>query len=453
MEHARPSSPSSSSPGRLTRAMRALPLTESILRVAIVRGGRIVDERTFRSGTVSVGPSERSTFVVVGIVARTAFRHGERGWAVVGSPASRGLVAAGGVTRDLSAIDGDLPLGDDARGKLVLGDATLLFQIAKAPPAAVRPQLPAGVLRGPAQDWTMTVLAAMSFLLHFGAVGSLYGDWGDRVQNDEADLAGFVQVLSERPRPPVVETPATPTDPAPDAAPTTREAQREAGRPSQRGTGPVSPGSARRSDPQAGLRFLEASDAVAIQVLGANSGGPATSSVLKSGDIPMDELGRIAASDRGVTPSNELPTSGSEKGIATGKGTIAEVLGPAGKDKASGGDGTRTAVAAPTFDVGRSPSQAPPSIPKPDGPLAGARIAVRRCYERALSTNPDLAGSIRFALALAPDGRVASVTATPSGNLGEVVGCVQGVLKGLRFDNPEGVAASVSGSFTFINRK
>ena len=94
-----------------------------------------------------------------------------------------------------------------ARGKVVVGETTFLFQFVAPPPIQPRPQLPLSVKGGLASqiDWNLTIIAAFSFLLHFGLIGAMYSDWMDPVVNDDlaASLAHVVQTPSE---PPPIET-------------------------------------------------------------------------------------------------------------------------------------------------------------------------------------------------------------------------------------------------------
>jgi hypothetical protein len=79
------------------------------------------------------------------------------------------------------------------RGKVVVGETTFLFQFVAPPPVQPKPQLPVSVQAGLANDidWGTTIIAAFSFLFHFGAVGSIYSDWMDPIVDDEVDVAGW----------------------------------------------------------------------------------------------------------------------------------------------------------------------------------------------------------------------------------------------------------------------
>ena len=117
-------------------------------------------------------------------------------------------------------------LTDEARGKVVIGETTFLFQFVAPPPVQPRPQLPLSVKGGLASqiDWSLTIIAAFSFLLHFGLVGAMYSDWMDPVVND--DLTAGLLDMVQKTVPPPVETAeeasasasSTSTAPAPTAS-------------------------------------------------------------------------------------------------------------------------------------------------------------------------------------------------------------------------------------------
>src|SRR5262249_55150891 len=112
-------------------------------------------------------------------------------------------------------------LSEEARGKVVIGETTFLFQFVAPPPPQPKPQLPVSVRAGLANDidWTTTIIAAFSFLFHFGAVGSIYSDWMDPVIDDEVDISQLLESVKQLPPPPPVEQPKEVSD-NPNAAST-----------------------------------------------------------------------------------------------------------------------------------------------------------------------------------------------------------------------------------------
>src|ERR1700683_1746556 len=215
----------SNRPGQMTAVMRAIQQTSGpkVLRIGLVSSGRILEERIVKQRTsVTVGPSEKSMFVVPANVP-PQFQLFE----LIGTEyflnfldGMTGRVAlASGIT-DLVSLKGQakrvgpayqVRLTDEARGKVVIGETTFLFQFVAPPPVQPRPQLPLSVKGGVASqiDWNLTIIAAFSFLLHFGFVGAMYSDWMDPVVNDDI-TAGLIDMV-QKTLPPPVETTDLPT--------------------------------------------------------------------------------------------------------------------------------------------------------------------------------------------------------------------------------------------------
>ena len=66
-----------------------------------------------------------------------------------------------------------------------------------------RPRLPPALLgRSSADiDWRLTMIAAFSFLAHFGVVGSILPDWLDPLIDDGPTIEGLVDALRIVPAP------------------------------------------------------------------------------------------------------------------------------------------------------------------------------------------------------------------------------------------------------------
>jgi hypothetical protein len=109
-----------------------------------------------------------------------------------------------------------LKLTDDSRGKVVIGDTTFLFQFVAPPPVQPKPQLPLAVKGGLASqiDWSFTIIAAFSFLLHFGLAGAVNSDWFDPEIDEDAETAALIQQAKDRPAPPIEEKKEEATDTA-----------------------------------------------------------------------------------------------------------------------------------------------------------------------------------------------------------------------------------------------
>lgn len=128
-----------------------------VLRIGIIQEGKVA-ERLIRSGdTVSVGDSPRATFTFAGHglgQAHNLFVPGGGSYVLVVPESVEGKISWKDGIRDLSDLRArgemqkkgefwTLQLGENIRGKIVLGENTLLFQFVNAPPEPVRAVSPA----------------------------------------------------------------------------------------------------------------------------------------------------------------------------------------------------------------------------------------------------------------------------------------------------------------------
>jgi len=124
-----------------------------VLRIGIVKDGKVVHERLIKPGqNVTVGESPRNTFVLPNSNLPkkfTLFQAKGAKYTLNILDAMGGKLAHDGKVADIASIGksgelakkGDvsmLPLGDGARGKVVIGNVTVLFQFVPAPPESAR---------------------------------------------------------------------------------------------------------------------------------------------------------------------------------------------------------------------------------------------------------------------------------------------------------------------------
>jgi hypothetical protein len=440
----------------MTAVMRAVAATgPKVLRIGVVQGGRVIEERIIKQRVhVTVGPNEKNLFVVGGAGLPASFRLFE----LVGNEyhlnfldGMTGRVALPTGISDLAVLRGQarrspqgayqVRLTEDSRGKVVVGDVTFLFQFVAPPPVQPKPQLPVAVLRG-AQgiDWNTTMIAALSFLIHFLALGSIYSDWLDPVIDDEVSVANLIDSLKSLPAPPPPED----KEPAPDDAEKTPEKTPEA----KPQAGPKTPDSGKVSAAEKAALVQEV-DRVMLDTLAALSAGPATEDVLNKSDVAMGALDAAAASDKAVG-SGADPLGLGRAGGGTLKpgeqGGGLDGLASRGKTGGTEGSGAGAKVAGPKAAMpGVSSSTQGGNISNAAKVVAGMRAAFRACYQKGLDVNPDAQGSVRLAIRVGPGGEVSNVSAVPSGNLPPmVVDCISARARRAQFDPPEGGAAVVN---------
>ena len=116
------------------------------------------------------------------------------------------------------------------------------------------------------------------------------------------------------------------------------------------------------------------------------------------------------------------------------------------------GSGQQGGVEGPKASVSGGGQVSVGKVSNAERVLAGARGRIRACYQNGLNSNPDMEGRVSFVVSIGGSGSVSNANVTPTGTInGSVVSCIQGVLKGLNFDAPEGGAATVNGSYNFVN--
>ncbi len=464
------SSGSSPRPGQMTMAMQAIRVQSGpkVLRLCLVNAGRVLEERVIKQRTtVTIGTSESATFTVVNAAVGQSFKLFE----LVGgeyvlnfTDAMTGRLALPSGITDLAALRGQakrtgnvsqVRLTDEARGRIVLGPITFLFQFVAPPPMQAKPQLPLAVRGGfsNAIDWTLTILAAMSFLIHFGLIGALYSDWMDEPIPVDS-VAGLVDMVKSIPAPVVEEKPEDvvsdqPTDTKSDAKTATSKPA-AAGGGGSKGQGAV-------SDSKAAALAQQASN-VEMQLLAAFGGGSSVQGATNRGDIPPVDLSGAAASSAGVAPgSGDLKLGGGGGAVQAGtggKGGLAGVGGGTGAAAGAGNAGGGRDVAGPKGDASIGGTSATVPVSGADRVIAGLRGRFRACYQQGLATDPSMSGKVVMSTKIGPNGEVASVSPASNSGLSDgVIACIARAIRNAQFDPPGGGGSVLSVPVTFVQQK
>jgi hypothetical protein len=454
-------------PGQMTAVMRAMQQASGpkVLRIGLVASGRIVEERIVKQRTsVTVGPSERSTFVVQANVP-PQFKLFE----LIGGDyylnfldGMTGRIALATGISDLAGLKGQarrvgpayqVRLTEEARGKIVLGETTFLFQFVAPPPVQPRPQLPLSVKGGLANqiDWNLTVIAAFSFLVHFGLVGAMYSDWMDPVVNDDI-TAGLIDMV-QRTVPPPVETAETPTSSASstDTAPSPTQTPKAQAEGKAAKPGPTAP------DARVVSGLLNEADQARIAILAALNGGPNINGAMKDDNGAPVDLNQLARSMGGISNqgANGLNMPGGAGGpIQPGRGS-GGLQGLHGGDTggASTGAGQATKV-VPVGDVQYAGSSMSVPVSNAEAVIRSQiHPGAKRCYQRGLETDPSQAGKLVLLIKVAPSGEVDSTNvASNSGLSAQVAGCIASVARRAKFDPPGANGSTISVPFNFVRQ-
>jgi hypothetical protein len=465
----------------MTAVMRAVSQRQGpkLLRVAVVHAGKIVDERVIRDrSSITIGSHESATFPLpAGLDCFTLFERSGDGYSLNFTADMRGrvalatgpcdlreLAAQAKVVRERGEAFHRVTLHEAARGKIVIGDSTLLFQFVVAPPKQARPQLPMSVQKGWAGDidWFTTVIASFSFLMHFFAVSLVYSDWRDPVSpDDDAVVSNLVESVKSLPPPPVAEKPLTVPTATTGAAsvegPTkspVASADRSSGNGSSQRPGPGTDSGEKKSGPAKTDNLVAALDEFDHGVIGAfdASGRPAIRGVFESGDVPSGLIDEAARRDSHAD-------AGDPFGLKLGDGRRADV-GPLARDGADRNIGDRKSSNDSAVTEGKTVVQKGPDgtltvtpVPPPQECAVNNAQAVvsrmrgrfRACYmgPQGLGSNPDMAGSVTLVATLGPNGEVRSVGGG-GGPLAPIVPCLKSVVQSGGFSPPACGAAVIS---------
>jgi hypothetical protein len=452
----------SARPGQMTAVMRAMQQSTGpkVLRIGLVAAGRILEERIVKQRTsVTVGPSEKSTFVVQANLP-PQFKLFE----LIGSDyylnfldGMSGRVALATGISDLASLKGQakrvgpayqVRLTEEARGKIVIGETTFLFQFVAPPPVQPRPQLPLSVKGGVASqiDWNLTIIAAFSFLLHFGGIGAMYSDWMDPVVSDEI-TAGLIDMV-QRTVPPPVET-AEPTSSATstDTAPAPTQAPKAESKASAKGQAP---------DAKVVAGLLNEADQARIAILAALNGGPNINGAMKDDNGAPVDLNQLAGKQGGISnQAGGLNLPGGAGGpIQPGRGG-AGLQGLHGGETGGASSGAGVAVkVVPIGNVEAGSSSMSVPVSNAEAVIRSQIMpAAKRCYQRGLETDPSQAGKLVIAIKVAPSGEVDSTNiASNSGLSDQVAKCIASAAKRAKFDPPGASGSTINVPFSFLKQ-
>jgi TonB family protein len=474
-------------PGAMTMAMQAAvgkAAGPKVLRIGLIQGGRIIEERVIRKReSVTVGTSEKNHFVVTaeGMPARfELFQLVGTDYILNFTEHMSGRVGLSGGVQDLTQMRKSgaarnagshfqVKLNDSSRGKVVLGNTTLLFQFVTPPPIQPRPQLPAAARAGFVRsiDWLFTAFMVFTFMTMFGFIVYLENaDWpiDEGMAAVPEDLA---KILFEEPPPPppepkAEETPenskaeeqakATPT-PAPEKK-ADKPSKAEAPGPPDKGT-PDNEQAVADKSARIAQEAAQAAEALIVGALSSEAGG-ALQDVLAGGavtgnaqDILSQAMG-VGVAKSGSGGDLRQRTGGGASNVA-GLGSLARKEGTT-QAVGEGGAVTERKVAG---SVKTERGDEVGGAGEFDANLVVQTIktrlrAIQMCYEQQLRRNPTLAGKVTIEFTIQPRGNVTDVHVKDNTTGDAAVGtCVANTVSLFRF-NPGPEGGSVTYSYPFV---
>jgi hypothetical protein len=437
-----------SRPGPMTLAMRAARPVDGarVLRVARLEQGRVVEERVLtRRADVTIGSAHVNTFLATGDAPESArlFEVQGDGWVLHTRHASAGRVVLASGPHDVRSSE-RIRLDDDARGKVQVGDTTFLFQLVPPPPVSAKPQLPLGVRGGLTStiDWSFTVIAACSFLLHFTFAGAVNGDWFDAAIDEERETAQLVEQAKSRPAVEIEQPKPEMVDPSANKAVDPKVASNNASNGKTKSTS-GSNGTAGKtngsSSPLDSSKLSSDLDDIGVKVVGSfGDKGPALASVLKPGQtVSDDQLDEIAKKKNGVDTEGKLTIGGPGGDPIFGNGKPGFYF-PVEKSAPVVVKAPTTEPKAPSIDVMPGPA-AGAGVPKDvDSVIARNRWRFRACFSKEIAGGATNGGTINVMVKVGEGGSVISSSAASTTASSALTQCVVGAFSTMKFAEPDG---------------
>jgi hypothetical protein len=445
---------------------------QRILRIGVLLGGNLVEERLIRDRVaVVIGQSTKKTntfsIPIEGLPLEfTLFAIDENKYYLRFINKMDGRVSdGGGQVNTLDALKqrgstqvGDyyqVPIGDGARGKLSLGDLTILFQFVTEPPRQPKPMLPASV-RGTFADRfdpRLTVIMAICIIFNFSFVTYFYlqdleePDSLAQKANNLSFKQDTVELEDKKPDPePVKETGS---DGSAAAKPDKATAKPDTSKPTPKPT--PTDGGGRKDTDNVALKEAEEARAAAdaLTAFGPNGKSEGDMSSRRPGADLNQQIADVKDSGKTVKVGGGTGGGSRNSGdprVGTGNGP--KLNGPNGTETAGGPKGEKEPTGR--ISVSSKPSTDDESSLTPDAVLKRIQSympGITHCYKEYLKKEATARGKVQLTFTVNPSGRVVSPSA--SGFPGaEVNSCIQSLMGGWTFPIPKADGQPTSATFS-----
>jgi hypothetical protein len=414
-----------------------------VLRVGVIQGGKIVEERLLPARQpVTVGTAPTNTLVVSGPnlpESRLLFSYESDRYALLFEDATEGRVQSPAGTAELGALVSQglakkhggkyaVQLAEDQRGKVVVGETTLLWQFVAPPPEAPKPALPKEAKGNhfTSMDRLFVSVLAISFLVHSGAYVALANTEIPKEVSLEEIPDRYAKVLIPERRPEPVKAEEKKKEAAAEQKPAEKkEAKKEE---------TVEQTAQKKAARAAAVAKAVQSKGI-LKVLGAlgpGSAGGAVADVFGTGGGLGDVASALSGAG-GVAVATDPGAAGGRKGGGEGGAASIGSLATTGGGKVAYGAKTEVRVSGSVAAEEAEVDSADIDQGKL-GAFVRARMGlIKACYENALKRNPGLKGKISMRFTILETGGIADVT-TAVNTLGsaEVASCIANTMRSWR---------------------
>jgi TonB family protein len=457
-----------------------------ILRLGVIQNGRIIEERLIRNrAPVSIGENPKNTFTLIGDSvpkSYTVFDVRQDQYVLRFDKNMSGRLTVGSAGFDLQALrdsgkakqEGDVwavAIDERSRGKISLGEITVLFQFVNAPPLRMAPSLPSHIRGGPVQFFLSNTGLQGAFLLCLGmsALFQVASAWYliNRVPPPpRPSLADAVEQLVAILRDPIVppEDIDMPEEVADEGTSDEvaeeeieEEVEEERPEPQERPqeTPPPQSGDAVREQVR---EQVATGTAIGSLITGAGpgaalpGGGPIDVNAAMrdiSGQVGQGTAGGIT-SNTGLGTNDGVGTGAERVGVVEQNGSsLTREAGSAGGEEATGREVTvRARIRGADIQARGSGTLDQDQL---SSYLQRQQRRLQQCYERELARNPSISGRVQIQFTVDGSGSVTDARIPNSELPDSVDNCILTEVRRWQPGRPEGGSVTIRRTYLFEN--
>jgi outer membrane biosynthesis protein TonB len=408
----------------------------------VIQGGKIVEERLMPARQpIAIGTSKRNAIVVpqsnlpesFTVFSRQGDRttlHFEEGMEgkVQGAAGSTDLAAL--VSQGLAKRDGKtfaIQVNDDQRGKIVIGEVTLLWQFVVPPAGAPKQVLPKEAKGNhfKSMDRLFVSVLIISFLAHSGAYVALANTEVPKEMTLEEIPDRYARVLI----PERLPKPAQPAEEKKAAGKVEKKVESDR----KRDEGPEQAAARKAARAAAVAKAVQSKGILKVLgALGPGTGQGAVADVFGAGG-GMGDVATALSGAGGVVVATDPGAGGGRKGGGQGGAASIGSLATSGGGKVAYGAKTEVRVSGSVAAEEAEVDSADIDQQKL-GAFVRARMGlIKACYENALKRNPGLKGKISVRFTILETGGLADVgAAVNSMGSPEVAACIVNTMRSWR---------------------
>lgn len=430
-----------------------------VLRIGVIRGGKLAEEHRIRPGkSVTVGDGPKSTVSIDGLPKRfTLFQPKGDGYILAFTGGMSGKVATGDGIKSLEELASEnadasvhsLELNHPNRGKIVIGDVTILFQFVPAPVESMRRLTRHDFRPRLLDDDDPVFVGLLSLWSTVGAVMLVYAANTEPIETVSLDELPdrFVNIVipEKKEAPDPVEVPDGPEVEQADAPdePPEEEKPKDEEPPKPKDEKEARENEARRLEKKREDLASKSAVLAMIGTRGANNSGSTVADVFGDGDATLSDLDD-ALQDATVAEA----ASGDPKGLKSG-GSGYRDDASVGLDGGSGGG--KAAAVKEVKEAAPKGRTSVGTVEAYDGEGADAvRAALRKyngqlkaCYDSRLKQNPNITGRVVLEIDVA-SGRVTTASIVENSTGDSALGsCISKRARGWK------LPSSTTGLFAF----